>query len=354
MQPARWPVVAACLLISALAALGISSPAAAQTYEPQELELLRLINDYRQQNGLEPLLLSDPLSRAAEHHSEDMGRYGFFSHTTQASSYYPVGADHTVRAAQEGYDYDTSTAENLAYGQPTAEAAFEAWRTSPGHNANMLGDYRVIGIGLVWVGGTPYWTTVFGAYVDPSAAPAGGGVTDAGTAQQERSPDPTTSLENAAPAGEPVAQADREEKESAPPAPSRTPASAAAGQYADRSGEAPPAPQERQEEPREVQAQYGDPSRQQDPPAPRSGAGSTEEETHDASEWSGSAAANGAFGQEESNGAPEDPPAGGREERAGGDSVLGITTLPDTGGPGLGAIAAGVLLAAGGLLRLRR
>ncbi|QYJ17151.1 hypothetical protein Rxycam_02990 [Rubrobacter xylanophilus DSM 9941] len=350
MQPARWPVVAACFLISMLAALGISSPAAAQTYDGEELELLRLINEYRQQNGLEPLLLSDPLSRAAERHSEDMGRYGFFSHTTQASSYYPVGADHTVRAAQEGYDYNTATAENLAYGQSTAQAAFEAWRTSPGHNANMLGDYRVIGIGLVWVGGTPYWTTVFGAYVAPSAAPAGGGGTDAGTAQQESSTEPTTDPENAAPAGKPVARVDRQEKK-APSAPTRTPASAAAGQYADRSWEAPPAPQEQQEEPRETQAQYGDPSRQQGPPAPQSGAGSIKPH---APAQPGGAAANGVFGQAESNGAPEDPPAGNREEQAGGDSVLGITTLPDTGGPGTGALAAGLLLVASGLLGLRR
>ncbi|ABG03901.1 Allergen V5/Tpx-1 related [Rubrobacter xylanophilus DSM 9941] len=352
LQPARWPVVAACLVVSFFAALGLSAPAAAQTYEAEELEVVRLINEYRQQNGLEPLLISDALSRAAERHSEDMGRYGFFSHITQASSYYPVGADHTVRAAQEGYDYDTATAENLAYGQTTAQAVFEAWRTSPEHNANMLGDYRVVGVGLVWVAGTPYWTTVFGGYVDPSAAPAGAaqqtpGGAAGGATQQERSPAPTTGPEKAAPAGEPVARESRGEKKSAPPAPARTPASAAAGQYADRSGEAPPARRERQEEPREARAQYVDPSREQSaapPPDPAAEA----PERRPAREEAGPSG--GATAEGDAAPGPEERAAGS----SGGDSALGIAVLPDTGGPGLGALAAGALLAAGGLLRLRR
>lgn len=166
MRLSRWISVAALSLLFVLGPVGIAE---AQTYEPEEQQFLELINDYRLENGLEPLLLSDPLSVASERHSDDMGTYGFFSHTTEASSYYPVGSDHTDRIAQEGYDYNTYTAENLAYGHSTAAAVFEGWRTSPDHNINMLGDYKVIGIGLAWVNGTPYWTTEFGAYVDPSA-----------------------------------------------------------------------------------------------------------------------------------------------------------------------------------------
>lgn len=359
MHLPRWPVAAACLAISILATLGLTAPAGAQTYEPEELEVLRLINEYRQQNGLEPLLLSDPLSRAAEHHSEDMGRYGFFSHITQASSYYPVGADHTVRAAQEGYDYNTGTAENLAYGQPTAEAVFEAWRTSPNHNANMLGDYRVIGIGLVWVGGTPYWTTVFGGYVDPSAAPAG---QDRTTAPARR-PDAAQTA-NAAPRQEPAAApaglargtGERTPKEqsnpSAPqkeeqPAPARvrTPSSAAATQYAEESGA------DRQPEPaaREAQAQYDDPSRQQKnaPPAPERGGDTPGSQS---AGGSSEGASSGDDGSPEGGEAP-DPTSGGSGDAGG--STLGIRVLPDTGGPGAGALAAGLLLVAAGLIRLR-
>lgn len=167
MRTSRWVFVA---ILSLFFVLGPAGTVWAQSYDSEEQQFLELINQYRQQNGLDPLLLSSPLSVASERHSEDMGAYGFFSHTTQASSYYPVGANHVVRIAQEGYDYNTYTAENLAYGQTSAQEVFEAWRTSPEHNVNMLGDYAVIGIGLVWTNGTPYWTTDFGAYVDPSAS----------------------------------------------------------------------------------------------------------------------------------------------------------------------------------------
>lgn len=197
MRFARWISVAA---LSLTLVLGPVATAEAQSYEPEELRFLELINAYRQENGLEPLLLSAPLSVASERHSEDMGTYGFFSHTTEASSYYPVGSGPTERIAREGYDYNTYTAENLAYGQATAEEVFEAWRTSPSHNVNMLGDYKVIGIGLAWGNGTPYWTTEFGAYVDSSASGGSTGTPpDAGAGST--TPDTETVRDTVAPRG---------------------------------------------------------------------------------------------------------------------------------------------------------
>ena len=75
--------------------------------------------------------------------------------------------------AMSGYDYYTSKGENIAAGQATGAAVFTSWRNSSGHNANMLGSgYKVIGVSLVVVPGSPYtyyWTTDFGGYVDPTA-----------------------------------------------------------------------------------------------------------------------------------------------------------------------------------------
>jgi uncharacterized protein YkwD len=182
MRATRWTFIALLLTVWGFA-LATSGEASAQSYDAEEARFLELINAYRQENGLEPLLLSAPLSVAAERHSEDMGTYGFFSHTSVQSSYYPAGSGHVERIVQEGYDYNTYTSENVAWGQATAEEVFEAWRVSPGHNTNMLGAYKVIGIGLVTTNGTPYWTTDFGAYVDPSAGGSGGGdTTSDGTA----------------------------------------------------------------------------------------------------------------------------------------------------------------------------
>src|SRR3712207_3329596 len=85
-----WVVAAVLAVLIAGVAAGESS-ARATAYDAEELNFLRLINDYREDNGLGPLLLSDTLSVAAERHNQDMARYNFFAHITAGSSYYPVG-----------------------------------------------------------------------------------------------------------------------------------------------------------------------------------------------------------------------------------------------------------------------
>ena len=164
-----WVVVAIlALLISGVAG---EKSASATAYDAEELQFLQLINQYRKDNGLGPLLLSDTVSVASEHHSEDMARYHFFAHITAASSYYTSGSQPWDRMRAEGYDYNTFMGENIAVGYESAEAAFQAWRNSPSHNAAMLdGRYRVIGIARLAVPGSRwYWTTDFGTIVDPSA-----------------------------------------------------------------------------------------------------------------------------------------------------------------------------------------
>lgn len=200
MRRIRWLAITILSVFGVFAAFLGAAPekAEAQSYEAAEIETVELINAYRQENGLGALSLSSPLSVASERHSEDMGTYGFFAHDTAQSSYYQPGWGHSERIAQEGYDYNTFTAENLAYGQATPQEVFEAWRDSPSHNAAMLGDYSVVGIGFVNVGGVPYWTTVFGAEADPSAQPVGADASASGGTAPE-----------AAPAEDPTAQADQ-------------------------------------------------------------------------------------------------------------------------------------------------
>jgi hypothetical protein len=103
-----------------------------------------------------------------------MARYNFFAHETMGSSYFPINSEPWDRMSLSGYDYpESSRAENLAAGYETAEEAFEAWRTSPGHNANMLdGNQRVIGIARIHDPGSYYgwyWTTDFGSELDPTS-----------------------------------------------------------------------------------------------------------------------------------------------------------------------------------------
>jgi uncharacterized protein YkwD len=166
-------VVAAVLAVLITGVAASDQSASATPYDPEELRFLQLINDYRQNNGLGNLLLSDTLSVSSERHSQDMARYRFFAHNTAASSYYPVGATPGDRMRAEGYGYRTFWGENIAVGCESAERCFELWRNSPSHNAAMLdGNYRVIGIARVQGAGLMhhwYWTTDFGGAVDPTS-----------------------------------------------------------------------------------------------------------------------------------------------------------------------------------------
>ena len=128
--------------------------------DTEEADFLERINAYRRQHGRGELVPLESLNRAAYSHSLDMGKRGYFSHTS------PEGTRPTDRARTAGYHYPTG--ENIAAGKMigSAQGVFTAWKNSPGHNTNMLNArYVVIGIGRVEVPGskyTVYWTTNFG------------------------------------------------------------------------------------------------------------------------------------------------------------------------------------------------
>ena len=162
------------LLLAVLALLlAFSLPAQAVSYDAEEVAFVALLNDYRVSQGLQPLLVSDMISEACDRHNSDMGKYGFFDHTTLASDWFPVGSTPWYRMEVSGYDYNTVKAENIAAGYSTATEVFDAWRKSPGHNENMLrSTFKVLGVSRVYVSGSHYgcyWTTDFGGYVDPTA-----------------------------------------------------------------------------------------------------------------------------------------------------------------------------------------
>ncbi|HET7271456.1 MAG TPA: CAP domain-containing protein [Rubrobacter sp.] len=168
-----WVMAALVALLIPVLGIGGNPASADPSYDSDELQFLQLINDYRQQNGVGPLILSDTLTMSSEHHSQDMARYAFFAHNTVASSYYARGSQPWDRMVAEGYAYNTYKGENIATGYDTAEEVFQAWRESPSHNEAMLdGHYRVIGIARLYAPSSNhhwYWTTDFGGYVDPTS-----------------------------------------------------------------------------------------------------------------------------------------------------------------------------------------
>lgn len=161
----------------------------------EELAFLRVINQYRAQQGLQPLQLSPTISEACYRHNSDMAKYDFFDHYTVRSDWFAAKASPWDRMAASGYNHNTHKGENIAAGYASAESVFAAWKNSPGHDANMRSPhFKVIGISLLYVAGSHYkyyWTTDFGGYVDPSVAAA---------AAQAAAPATTTTTRPAAPA----------------------------------------------------------------------------------------------------------------------------------------------------------
>lgn len=123
--------------------------------------LLRMINDFRTANGgLPRLTRQDQLSSAAASHSRDMATRCFFDHVN------PDGVDPFQRMNAAGYT-GIPMAENIYKGSGnlgTAAEAFDAWKNSDGHRANMLnGNLTEIGIGTALdSSGFMIWTNVFG------------------------------------------------------------------------------------------------------------------------------------------------------------------------------------------------
>jgi len=143
--------------------LGVGDCTTNPALDDQEVEFLRLINNHRAANGLAALSVSYTLSKAAQWKSEDLGRNAYFAHDDLNRTW-------VQRIRDCGYGFNAWLGENIAGGVSNAQAAFDLFKNSPGHNANMLGgNYYAIGIGRAFVAGSPfgwYWTTEFGSHLD--------------------------------------------------------------------------------------------------------------------------------------------------------------------------------------------
>jgi uncharacterized protein YkwD len=113
------------------------------------------INEIRRGRGLRPLRNNGRLTAAADFHSEDMARKGYFEHDSangtafwrRIERFYP----------SRGFRSWT-VGENLLWGSETYGPAFAVreWMNSPPHRANILSrEWREIGIGAVTVASAP-------------------------------------------------------------------------------------------------------------------------------------------------------------------------------------------------------
>lgn len=183
------------LLSFAAAALLLPGTAIADgaALDAEEVEFVRLINEYRAENGLPCLSISPTMNAAADYMSRAMAEQEFFSHNEPPCDADSCsGRDPFERIRDFGHDGWRAGGENIAAGYETAAQVFAGWRASPGHNANMLGaDFTAMGIARVVVPESPfriYWTNDFSDLVDgpltcddDGLPPVGYGAPDGGT-----------------------------------------------------------------------------------------------------------------------------------------------------------------------------
>ena len=118
-----------------------------------DLELLNSINAHRIGLGMLPFESSGFIWQIARDHSSAM-----------ADGSVPFGHDgFTERSKQIEDEFGLgNTAENVAWGQGTAEEVVNGWLASTGHKANIEGDYTLTGLSAVRSkDGKWYYTQIF-------------------------------------------------------------------------------------------------------------------------------------------------------------------------------------------------
>lgn len=119
-----------------------------------ESDIIKLVNNEREEAGFSTLVRSDKLSDAAAIRAKEIATS--FSHTRPDGSFW-----YTVSPYAMG--------ENIAKGYSTPKSVMEAWMNSEGHKDNILTkEYRTIGVGCYYDSDTDtyYWVQLFGVTED--------------------------------------------------------------------------------------------------------------------------------------------------------------------------------------------
>jgi hypothetical protein len=140
----RW---LATVLAITLAVVGLSASAIADSGSEQSF--LSAINSTRSSSGLGPLTMESGLQSHARGHTSDM---------IAADEIYHSSSAELQAAAGSGWD---KLGENVGRGG-SVSSLHQAFLDSPGHKANILGDYNYVGIGTdTSDNGVLYVTVVF-------------------------------------------------------------------------------------------------------------------------------------------------------------------------------------------------
>ena len=143
------------LALAVLAAAALLADSALATSHSERMlgtmnhQILAAINRFRAAHGLVALRESAGLDRSARQHSLEMGRLGYFAHSSADGTVFWRRIQHYYPA--RGHSY-WSVGENLVWRAPSLSAAgaLTLWIGSPPHLKNLLSrQWRQIGISAV-------------------------------------------------------------------------------------------------------------------------------------------------------------------------------------------------------------
>lgn len=133
-----------------------------QTSSVNKTLMLRLVNEVRHKGcqcgdtyypPAPSLLWDDRLEDAAQHHSDDMLKNNYFSHTEAD------GSNGGMRIERAGYNW-MAYGENVGMGYRNEKEVLEGWIKSPGHCKNIMNkQYKEMGVARAG----NYWTQDFGS-----------------------------------------------------------------------------------------------------------------------------------------------------------------------------------------------
>lgn len=144
-----WGAIHAC------AAEPVSEAESVELSDDQA-EVLRLINEQREANGVSALTVQSDLTDAAQQRASELVQ------RMDADHIRPDGRNFYTVLDDLGIVY-TRAAENIAHGQETPDEVVDYWMNSTGHRKNILNsEYHSIGIGVYTDdSGAIYWALDF-------------------------------------------------------------------------------------------------------------------------------------------------------------------------------------------------
>lgn len=141
----------ALLAAGVLAASALAKSRSERSVPALNRQVLAAVNRFRAAHGLVPLRESAALDRSARQHSLEMGKDGYFGHSSADGTSFWRRIQQYYGSRNRAY---WSVGENLLWAAPSVSAghAMKLWIASPEHLRNLMSaQWRQIGISAVHV-----------------------------------------------------------------------------------------------------------------------------------------------------------------------------------------------------------